>query len=283
VLALLLTPEAAIIATAGGEVVRYTIGPRRPYLHPLRLPGGPPLTADAPADHPHHHGLWVGHHRVDSGHRCDGFYLERPEDGRIVHLDYSEVVASGPVVGFGAHHRWEAPDGYAPLADYWDLRCGLYPNGDLWLDFRLTLWATASEVCLRSTNEAALPLIRVAEAIDGRHGGVLTSSRGGRGERFTFGRRAEWCDYAGPALGDRWAGLAIFDHPANPAFPSPWFTRDYGPFGPHSNYFDGDLWLTPYRPLVRRYRIVIHQGPAETADLPARWRAYAYGDALSGR
>ena len=30
----------------------------RPFLHPVRTPGGAVLTVEAPADHPWHHALW---------------------------------------------------------------------------------------------------------------------------------------------------------------------------------------------------------------------------------
>lgn len=272
-----LEDRTVTIRTEEGLVARYAAGSagrQRPFIHPISLPGGPALTDHRPADHVHHYGLWVAHHLVDSGHRVDDFYLERPGSGDIVLQGFAHVVGAGDVVGFTAAHRWVAPDGYAPLADRWDVRVGQYENGDVWLDFRLELRALAGPVTLRCTNECALPLIRVAAALSGQKGGVITNSRGATREWMTFGRRAEWVDYSGPVDGEAWQGIAIFDHPGNPAFPSPWFTRDYGPFGPGPNCFNGDLQVTPWQPLVLRYRIIAHRGGAADARLVERWQDY---------
>ncbi|MEW6047568.1 MAG: PmoA family protein [Bacillota bacterium] len=276
-LSLQITETAAVIHTADGRVAEYVPGDgakRRPYIHPISLPGGPPLTANRPSDHVHHHGLWVGHHLVESGGRVDDFYLERGDEGEILHEGYENVVASGDVVGFTALHRWVAGDGFSPLIDRWDVRVGQYENGDIWMDLRLELRAVAGPVTLRSTNESALPLVRVAEPLSGQNGGVITNSRGATKEWMTFGRRAEWVDYSGPVPGGAWQGLAILDHPRNPAFPSPWFTRDYGPFGPSPNCFDGDLYVMPWRPLLLRYRVIVHRGSVAEARVAERWQDF---------
>ncbi|HEY8498744.1 MAG TPA: PmoA family protein [Limnochordales bacterium] len=284
-LSLELTDRAAVVRAPGGSVLRYVAGEppkRRPYVHPISLPGGPELTADRPPDHVHHHGLWVAHHRVESRGRIDDFYLERGPEGEIVHVGYEDVADSGDTVGFTALHRWVAPDGYSPLEDRWEIRVGQYENGDVFIDFGLTLLAVEETVRLHTTNEGALPLIRVAPWLSGQNGGLITNSRGATREWMTFGRRAEWVDYSGPDASGTWQGIAIFDHPSNPSFPSPWFTRDYGPFGPAPNCFDGDFVIAPWRPLLLRYRIVVHRGDVRQAGIARRWQAY-WASAWQGR
>lgn len=246
----------------------------RPYFHPLAHPDGPILTDFRPEDHPHHCGLWIGHHQVVVGGTVYDFYFEGPRSGRIVDGKVRIIQQRGSVVEFEVDHVWHAHDGQIPLRDRWLCKFGLYDNCDVWMDFGVILTTDESCVTLRSTNECALPMVRVASAIAVRNGGSIRNSRGDEKEWLTFGRRAEWVDYSG-RIG-KWGsyGIAIFDNPNNKGFPCPWFTRDYGPFGPGRNYFDGDIVITPTVPMVFQYRIVVHRGDANDAKIKERWMEY---------
>src|SRR5258707_518706 len=57
--------------------------------------------------------------------------------------------------------------------------------------------------------------------------GKITNSEGQVTEAQVRGKRANWADYSGEFLGEK-AGIAIFDHPANPRHPTYWHTRGYG-------------------------------------------------------
>src|SRR5215475_13400674 len=103
-----------IVRIGGQEYTRYQYGaPRwKPYLYPLRAANGLSLLADAPTDHRHHHGLWVGHGRVDDA----DFWLERHNSGKIVHQGF-ENITNGKVGSFVAKSDWFAPDGTVKLRD----------------------------------------------------------------------------------------------------------------------------------------------------------------------
>ena len=84
--------------------------------------------------------------------------------------------------------------------------------------------------------------VRLNEVMRLTHGkaagtGHIVQSTGVR-DGATWGKRAEWCDYYGPVEGQV-VGIAIFDHPSNPAHPTWWHVRDYGLFA--ANPF-GSLW-----------------------------------------
>ena len=100
-----------IIRIGGQEYTRYQFGPPRwkPYLYPLRASNGLSLLADAPTDHRHHHGFWVGHGRVDE----NDFWLERHNSGKIVHVQFAEIVNGEQSGHFTAQNDWVAPDGEA--------------------------------------------------------------------------------------------------------------------------------------------------------------------------
>src|SRR5579863_3712424 len=98
-----------IVRIGGQEYTRYQYGaPRwKPYLYPLRAANGLSLLADAPTDHRHHHGFWVGHGRVDD----DDFWLERHNSGRILHSGFEALTSGGEVGSFTELCDWVGPDG----------------------------------------------------------------------------------------------------------------------------------------------------------------------------
>lgn len=72
-------------------------------------------------------------------------------------------------------------------------------------------------------------------------------------------------------------GIAIFEHPSNRWFPSPWFTRDYGFFSPTPMFWlEGDqLDLAQGEKVPLRYRVVVFAGDHGEANLAALYDAYA--------
>src|SRR5882724_10376990 len=107
--------EQLIVRIGGQEYTRYQFCPSRwkPYLYPLRAANGLSLLADAPTDHRHHHGLWVGHGRVDDA----DFWLERHTSGKILHVKFVKLDKSGETAGFTALNHWEAASGDVMLKE----------------------------------------------------------------------------------------------------------------------------------------------------------------------
>src|SRR5438105_2807931 len=147
-----------VIRVGGQEYTRYQYGaPRwKPYLYPLRAANGLSLLADAPTDHRHHHGLWVGHGRVDEA----DYWLERHNSGKIVHQAFEKIRKEQPGA-FTARSEWIAPDGIVKLRDRLMLTFYDRPPEGRYFDFDLPLEAPGVEtVMLSPPNEAGLPHIR---------------------------------------------------------------------------------------------------------------------------
>ena len=80
-------------------------------------------------------------------------------------------------------------------------------------------------------------------------------------------------------------GVAIFDNPKNPRFPTWWHVRDYGlfaanPFGQHdfekmADKKAGNLVVPAGKSVTFRYRFYIHAGDTQQADVAAQYRQYA--------
>jgi hypothetical protein len=98
----------------------------------------------------------------------------------------------------------------------------------------------------------------------------MVNADGNQGETATFGIKSPWMDYYGVRNG-KTEGLAILQHPSNPWYPSPWFTRDYGFFSPTPMYWPADetagTVMKKGDTLRLQYRVLVHSGDTETAGI----------------
>ena len=65
-------------------------------------------------------------------------------------------------------------------------------------------------------------------------------------------------------------GLAILQHPQNPGYPAPWFTRDYGFLSPTPMCWPAngkDTRITKGEKLRLCYRVLVFSGTPETAGI----------------
>src|SRR5262249_30176136 len=93
-------------------------------------------------------------------------------------------------------------------------------------------------------------------------------------EDAIFGTTHRWVDYSGPSAPGKVEGICYMDHPDNPNHPSHWHVRRDGWMEAAFNL------ATPYglakdHPLDLRYRLYVHDGPANRAELDRAWELYA--------
>ncbi len=271
-----------VVRIGGQEYARYEYGPRhpKPYLYPLRAANGLSLLADAPTDHRHHHGFWVGHGRVQHGSDAQDVdcWLERHNSGRIAARGFDALTSGSERGGWTQACDWIGPDGNVVLKDTRAFTFYDTPIEARYFDFELVLRSPDDQpVTLHQTNEAGLPHIRPAEGLSPRTGGTLTNAEGKRNERETYKQRSAWLDCSG-TLGRLVCGIAVFDHPRNPEYPTPWFTRDYGPFTPNFIFFrTAPYIITPDAPLRLRYRVYTHSGDARDGHVAEACEQYRAG------
>lgn len=272
----------------------YTQTPK-PYLFPIIGPTDAGMTRSFPMaspegeehDHPHHRSLWFAHGLVN-GH---DFWTETKGAGRIVHDRFTSVLGGEQQGIIRSQNKWTAANGKIICTD--DRSFTFYNTGttDRLLDFEITIHADHGDLIFGDTKEGTMAL-RIAETLrlTGPTGGENPESRvvnsEGAGDTEAWGKRAKWCDYSGLVNGRR-AGIALFDHPQNPRFPTWWMVRDYGllaanPFGQHefeklSNENVGDLKIPAGQSVTFRYRILFHVGTAEEARLAECFEEFAAG------
>lgn len=194
---------------------RYSASRPKPYIHPLCLDDGRPITLDGPKDHVHHRGLMVAWSEVNG---IDFWGETNPaRHGEIVHQKF-ERLRKAPTAEIVEINHWVA-EGKLLLVEHRTIRVPPPQSDGVWLDWITELKAATGPVKLAAGQHVYNGLgIRIIPSMDG--GGVLNSSGTTTIEKAN-GEAAEWCAYYGSG-----AGVAVFDHPTNPRHPNAFFVMN---------------------------------------------------------
>jgi hypothetical protein len=303
------SPDRISVDIDGRPFTALWVGPEvaKPYLYPLRAASGMIVTRrfpleDSPGDskdHPHHRGLAFGHADMNGYNYWANEPFNPGKKGKIVLKKVVRTEGGAKEGAITAAFQWLDPDG-KPLID--DTRTiTFYANPTMRiLDYEIVTKAIET-VKFGDTHEGSFG-VRVAawleepapkyvpkasdnqqRPIEPKRTGVISDSEGRVTEAQVRGKRANWADYSGEYQGEQ-AGIAIFDHPSNPRYPTYWHTRGYGMFA--ANIFgvqdlgadktqNGSITLQPGEALRFRYRVVIHPGTAASAGISKIYAAYA--------
>jgi hypothetical protein len=185
---------------------------------------------------------------------------------------------------------WNAPDGKPVAKGVYKIGFELMKDGSRAIDWTVELQAAPGETGLifGETKEGTMalrmhPKLRMDE--DRGRGvkdvtGKAVNSDGTR-DKNVWGKRAHWIAYWGEIEGKK-LGFAMFDHPANPSFPTWWHARAYGlatanPFGA-KDFGDkptGAFVVPGQTKITFRYRIVLHEGDPVRFDIQRAWSDWA--------
>jgi len=265
----------------------------KPYLYPLYGPNGKPITRHFPMqvvpgesmDHPHHRSVWFTHGEVNG----IDFWAEGAGKGTIVNRQIRRVEVGPVLARIEAQNDWLAPDGKKVCEETTEIIVYRAPHL-VWFDYAVTIRASEGEVRFGDTKEGTFG-VRVASSMEvtRKQGGQIVNAAGQR-DHDAWGKRAEWCDYTGPVEGEM-VGIAIFDHPDNLRHPTYWHVRDYGlfaanPFGIHdfvpgTPKGTGDYLLKRGESLTLRYRLCLHRGRTEEANIAQHYQAFRYAPEIS--
>ena len=261
----------------GGETLwRYDYGSApKPFFHPLRTPRGFCLSLFQPHDHIWHRGLWFTIKFVNGLN----FWEENGEFGSQHTLlpPRVEHFADGSF-SWESALNWKHPSRDEPLLRE-NRRIIYRPLED-------DAYALDWNIELRS--EAEVMLDRTPFSTWGGYGGLtLRGNRNWHSTQLRFpdgttsdrptGQSATWCDFSGTFDGGAncCGGLALFDHPANPRHPTPWYgTTGAGHYLNAAFLFHEPLIVRPDEPLVLRYRALVHDDAWETSRLNAAYEDF---------
>jgi hypothetical protein len=268
-----------------------------PALWPIIGPGGRSMTRSYPVgptvegetdDHPHHQSLWVTHDQVNGA----DFWKENVNQGkdengaRIIHRDFVEVESEGATARVVTRNDWMNGDKRI-CEDQRTIVFGTGAGSQRWIDYTIVLKPSDGEVTFGDTKEGTFA-VRVADTmrVDAKLGGRIVNSEG-HADEAAWGMPARWVDYSGPVDGET-VGVTIMSHPDS-FRPAPrWHVRTYGlftanPFGQRDfpspeAASQGPVTVQPGDSLTLRYRVVLHEGDADAANIEQ-----AYAEFIGGR
>jgi hypothetical protein len=267
--------DRASLRIDGQERVGYEFGldKPRPFLFPIVGGSGAPLTRMGhpnPVGHEHHKSVWFGHQKVAG----TNFWEERPgSDVRVRHLRVLLYQDGPDWGGLVAEIDWRVGDRSVMRQQ---LIVAIEPTADggFALDLQSRFESPGGPVELGRSNFGFLG-VRVAKTISEQFGGGrLTADDGATGEPAIFGKTHRWVDYSGPSAPGKVEGICYMDHPENPHHPSPWHVRQDGWMVAAFNLAE-PYGVARDHPLDLRYRLLIHDGPADRARLDAAWQSFA--------
>ena len=280
--------EGFLVTENGQAVLFYQLAPkslngeyeRSNYIHPLHDLDGGVLTEDFPADHLHQRGIfWAWHQVFVQGKRVSDQWTTENSIWEVVDTEIVRVGSESAAVKVAFH--WKSPK---------------------WLDARGKQKAFVEETAVVRIHPAEdeirkidfdIRLVALEDGVsiggsedDKGYGGFSARVRMPSDIRFT-GRAGKltpqtmqmeagpWVDFSGSydSSGKK-SGVAILVHPSTAHFPQPWILRAQRSM--QNPVYPGNqaVPLPLGKPLILRYRMVIHRGDASDVGLDELQAAY---------
>jgi hypothetical protein len=252
------------------------------YIHPLYSLNGDTLTEEFPVDHPYHRGVFWTWHQLFADNVSLG-------DGWINDGISQDVIA--------AKTEKRSDRALISLDVIW--KSSIFQNGKPFMHEHTIIIVHKLKSDLRKidfeiTLQSLIRGLQIGGSADKKgYGGfcvrlkcpenlVFTSEKGRITPQELQLEAGPWMDFsAGFSAGSPVGGLAILCHPGNPDFPEPWILRQKGSMQnvvfPGQNKIDIPIG----KPVVLRYRIIIHNGSAESLDIPDLQSEYGKTDLLN--
>lgn len=259
---------------------------RSGYIHPLSTPSGLQVTDDFAPDHAHQHALFFAWVNTTFDGRHVDFWNQLERTGRVSHSKTLET-ASGPVFGqFKVQLVHEDLKGSVPvLSEEWTVRA--YRMFDRFLvDFESKQTCAGSKpvevnkyhyggFAIRGNRAWFDATVTGNDPPDPAKSGqsdFLTSE--GKGRADGNHTRPRWVDLSGFVNG-RQGGVTVLDHPSNFKFPQPVRLHPNKPYFCFAPMVVEGFTIAPGKPYVSRYRLVLHDGPPDSAAIERAWHDYA--------
>ncbi len=246
---------------------------RANYIHPLYGLDGEVLTEDFPADHLHHRGVfwawhqvWVGSKQLGDSWAVKDFFWDI-RDARTLTPDSKSRALQVEV--YWKSPLWTDANGNqkAFVKETTTIRVYRAEQDTRKVDFEISLLAMEDNLRLGGSEDekgyggftTRIPL-PAGLAFIGAAGPVEPTNLSVEG--------GPWMDFSGP-LGPegKISGIAILCHKSLPGYPQRWILRRKG--SAQNPVFPGrePVPLSREKPLVLRYRLIIHRGDVNHVDL----------------
>jgi len=236
--------------------------PRSDYIHPLYGLNGEILTRDWSKDHPHHRGIYWAWPEVDYGKERDDLHalqkvFARPT-GKI------NLQSGTEFAQIEAENLWITEDEIMPIVKEIAL-IRAYPQKD---QIRI--------IDLAFKFEGLREGVTIARRGTAAYGGLNIRMMTPNSQEISFHTdepnaipRRAWSDLSGVFAGnDSPSGLIVFQHHKNPEYPGEWIQFPELSWVQPTFPTSGTRYaLVLGKPLILRFRLVVHSGPKPGADV----------------
>jgi len=251
------------------------------YLHPLLTPNGKLITDDYPPNHLHHHGIWFSWTKTEFEGRQPDFWNMGEGKGKVEFVAVDKTWSGLVHGGFQSRHRFvdlTAAEPKVALNETWQVtlyNVGRSANRYWMVDLVSTQHcATASPLKLPKYHYGGLGF-RGNWTWNGKDKTFFLTSEGETDRVKGNETRGRWCHISGDVDGAR-VGIAILCHPDNFRAPQPMRLHPAEPFFCYAPSQLDDREISPGKPYVSRYRLIVADGPPDKAELERLWNDYAH-------
>ena len=274
---------AKITAEKVGSKINITVGDKfftsyifsedekYPFFYPVNGPvSGGSVTSMRNGEYPHHSSLFFGCDLLNGGN----YWQEGLERGRIISVNAKIVKQGGDTAIITDECIWSREEAISPVRDIRKIIITAPDANTRQIDIEIRM-EMLTDVTIMKTNHSLFS-VRMAADLSVLNGGTMINAEGLKNEEETFGKPSPWIDYYGKR-GNAIEGLALLQHPSNPWFPSPWFTRDYGFMSPTPMYWPENGISTILKKgtvLNLRYRVIVHSGDYKQAKIAEEFTKY---------
>ena len=242
-----------------------------PFFYPVNGPvSGGSVTSMRNAIWPHHSSLFFGCDQVNRGN----YWQEGLERGRIISVNAEILKQGGDTLIITDECIWSRPGAVSPVKDTRIIKITSPDSTISQIDVEIKM-EMLIDVTIKKTNHSLFSA-RMAADLAVTNGGTMINAEGLTNEKDTFGKKSPWIDFYGKR-GNGIEGLAILQHPSNPWYPSPWFTRDYGFMSPTPMYWPEngtEIVMKKGTVLDLKYRVLVHSGDTKKAKIAEAFEKY---------
>jgi hypothetical protein len=243
-----------------------------PFFYPVNGPvSGGSVTSMRNGEYPHHSSLFFGCDRVNGGN----YWQESLERGRIISVNAGIIKSGGDSAVVTDECIWSRPGAVSPIKDSRKFVI-TSPSSTVYQIDAVIIMEMLTGVTILKNNHSLFS-VRMAADLSVKNGGTMINAEGEKSEKGTFSKGSPWIDYYG-RRGNITEGLVIMQHPDNPWYPSPWFTRDYGFMSPTPMYWPengNDMTFKKGEKLKLRYRVIVHAGDHKAAGIAEIFSRYS--------
>lgn len=251
------------------------------YIHPLYLPGGDLLTEEFPSDHPYHRGIFWAWHQLYEAEKSlgDSWIMSKISFQVTKVISRTDSLATLDMDVDWVSSVWQNNKPF--LHEHTTIVVFPVRNGLRQMDFVITLQALTKDISLGGSDDEKgyggfCIRMRIPDNM------TFMSDSGSVIPQTLQVIAGPWMDFSGTFdHGGKPGGVTILCHPSNPVYPAPWILRKETSM--QNSVFPGrePAELSENKPLVLRYRIILHQGILDIrrlSDLQAVYNQCAFPD-----